>query len=99
MRAAPNRPRLGQLFVCTHRREPGDPLGAGCAGAGDSLHAALADDLARRGLRPSLWLARTHCLGLCPREGAAVAFTPDGDWLVEATAADAAAIVDRAARR
>lgn len=99
MRDAPLTPALGQIFVCTNRRAPGDPLGEGCAAAGDAVHAAVAAELARRGLRPALWLARTHCLGVCPRRGAAVALSPGGELLTEALAADASAIVDRAVRR
>ena len=73
MRAAPA-PRV-HLFVCANRRE-GSPLGPGCGDRGEALYAALKEEVARRGAIASVWVTKTHCLGICPKKGATVARHP-----------------------
>jgi (2Fe-2S) ferredoxin len=70
MRGAPS-PRL-HLFVCANRRE-GSPLGPGCADRGDALYDALKTEVGARGEIASVWVTKTHCLGICPKHGATVA--------------------------
>jgi hypothetical protein len=60
------------IFVCANRRE-GSPLGPGCSDRGDALYEVLKREVATRGLVQSVWITKTHCLGICPRHGATVA--------------------------
>ena len=70
MRVAPG-PKL-HLFVCANRRVAG-PLGAGCAERGDAVYDALKREVSARGAVASVWITKTHCLGICPKRGATVA--------------------------
>jgi (2Fe-2S) ferredoxin len=88
------RPADHFLLVCTNRRPQENPLGPGCASRGDELHTVLQRAVLRRGLSSRIWLARTSCLGLCPRSGAAVALTPGGDLYTEVSPSDAPALLD-----
>lgn len=67
-------PRL-HLFVCANRRE-GSPLGPGCGDRGDALYVALKAEVAARGEHATIWVTKTHCLGICPKRGATVARYP-----------------------
>jgi hypothetical protein len=73
MRVAPS-PRL-HLFVCANRRE-GSSLGPGCAERGDALYDAIKEAVAARRSVNSIWVTKTHCLGICPKHGATVARYP-----------------------
>lgn len=77
------------LFVCVNEREAGDPLGVGCGARGASVYARLKDEVARRGEVRSTWVTRTLCLGVCPRDGCAVASYPSGR-IVKGIVADTA---------
>lgn len=74
------------LFVCVNARPPGDPLGSGCSGAGESVYSALKAKVSAAGLVTRVWVTRTHCLGLCPPTGATVASHPGGDIFTEVDA-------------
>ncbi|MCC6647639.1 MAG: (2Fe-2S) ferredoxin domain-containing protein [Polyangiaceae bacterium] len=93
MRPAPFRPSSAHLFVCTNARAATDPLGAGCGARGASVVEAMKRAVAQGGLASRVWVSRTHCLGVCPTEGAAVAVSPTGALFTEVTAADAAGLV------
>jgi hypothetical protein len=94
MRVAPS-PRL-HLFVCANRRE-GSPLGPGCGERGDALYDALKGAVAARRAFATIWVTKTHCLGICPKRGATVARYPSSEPIlsdvevgdVEALLADA----------
>ncbi len=73
MRVAPS-PRL-HLFVCANRRE-GSPLGPGCAERGDALYDAIKEAIAARRSIATIWVTKTHCLGICPKHGVTVARYP-----------------------
>lgn len=73
MRAVPS-PRL-HLFVCANRRE-GSPLGPGCGDRGEAVYDALKREVSARGLVNPVWVTKTHCLGICPKEGATCARYP-----------------------
>lgn len=90
------RPGDAHLFVCVNRRPATNPLGPGCGDQGEEVHTALRQTLARRGLATRLWLARSSCLGLCPRLGTAVALAPGGDLRTEVSPADAGTLIDLA---
>lgn len=93
MKTAPYRPSGSQVFVCVNRRRDDDPLGAGCGDRGDALYAACRKLVASNGLVSRIWITRTYCLGVCPRQGAAVALSPGGALLTEAEPSDAVAIL------
>lgn len=94
MRVALLRP-VAHVHVCTHARGPSDPLGPGCGGRGEAVFAALGKERARRRLVRDVWLARSSCLGQCPRLGCTVAIGPL--HLVEVEPGDAGAVLDEAA--
>jgi len=92
MRAAPSAPRL-HLFVCANRRA-GSPLGPGCGVHGDAVYDALKREVAARGKVTTVWVTKTLCLGICPREGATVARYPDASPIrTECTPSDAGELV------
>jgi (2Fe-2S) ferredoxin len=88
-------PPRAHLFVCTNRREA-SPLGPGCGEHGDALYDALKREVGARGLVADVWVTRTQCLGVCPREGATVARYPNAEIVADAHASDAAALLDSA---
>jgi predicted metal-binding protein len=80
------------LFVCTHSRPAGDPLGGGCADRGERVFAALKNRVAET-FAFHVWVTRTGCMGICPKEGATVASTEQESLLQEVSETDAAQIV------
>lgn len=76
------------LFVCVNARPDGDPLGTGCSAAGESVYTALKAKVTASGLVTRVWVTRTHCLGLCPPRGSAVAMYPSGGLFTEVAATD-----------
>ena len=58
------------VLVCVNRRD-GSDLGPGCGPRGEAVYAAL-----RPHASYARWVTRTQCLGICPRDGAAVALYP-----------------------
>jgi (2Fe-2S) ferredoxin len=76
-----SRPQL-HLFVCANRRE-GSPLGAGCAERGDALYDALKSEVARTHRVIDTWVTKTHCLGICPKQGVTVARYPSSQPILE----------------
>ncbi|MBX3187635.1 MAG: (2Fe-2S) ferredoxin domain-containing protein [Labilithrix sp.] len=86
-------PRL-HLFVCANRRE-GSPLGPGCGERGDAAYDALKAEVGARGLVARVWVTKTHCLGICPPQGATVARYPSSDPIRAGLApAEAVALLD-----
>lgn len=61
------------LFVCANRRDATDPLGAGCGERGETVFAALKEEVAKERAYARVWVTKTHCLGICPRTGCTVA--------------------------
>jgi len=92
------RPTL-HVFVCANRRE-GSPLGPGCGDHGDALYDALKIAVAKGGTVRDTWIAKTHCLGICPKVGATIARYParegHGPIETEATPSDVGAILSEA---
>ena len=86
--------RRVSLFVCTNARRADDPLGGGCGARGEEVHAALQAAIARRRAWQGVWLAKSSCLGVCPRVGCTIAVTPTGALLDEVVTADADAVLD-----
>ena len=94
MKAASFRPVL-QLFVCTNRREAGDPLGAGCSALGEAVWRGLRSRVAARGLAGRVWVTRTLCQGVCPKQGTAVILSPGGTVLTEVVPDDVDTLMAR----
>lgn len=92
MKRSPLQP-MNHLFVCTNRREAGSSLGPGCAERGDAVLEACRAKVAERGALRALWVTQTRCLGLCPREGVAVAVYPQMGLLTEVHPGDAEGLV------
>ena len=80
--------------MCVNRRASDDPLGSGCGDRGDAVYAALKQHVARAGLVSRVWTTRTYCLGVCPKEGTAVAVSPGGVLLADVTASDVPALLE-----
>lgn len=77
------RPRL-HLFVCANRRHD-SPLGPGCGDHGEAVYNALKDAVTdTRGV----WITKTHCLGICPKQGCTVARYPEQRIVTEVTPTD-----------
>lgn len=94
MRAAIS-PRA-HLFVCANQREGGNPLGPGCSAHGDAVYDAMKRETAKRGRVVDVWVTKTHCLGICPKNGATIARYPGfaEPIVTEVEAADVPAIFD-----
>lgn len=88
MRPAPLSPSV-HFFVCANRRPADSPLGPGCGDAGEALFAALKGEVARRGVYRAVWVTKTHCLGICPRQGCTVAVYPQQRIVADVETADA----------
>lgn len=74
--------------MCVNARADGDPLGPGCSARGESVYNAFKAKVAASGLLTRVWVTRTHCLGLCPPVGTAVASHPGGGLFTEVDAND-----------
>jgi predicted metal-binding protein len=62
------------IFVCTHQRPEGDPLGTGCGERGEAVFAALKARVQKQRAF-DVWITRTGCMGVCPKSGCTVAST------------------------
>jgi (2Fe-2S) ferredoxin len=94
MRSALTAPCL-HLFVCANRRPLDSPLGPGCANSGEVLYDALKEEVSSRRQFADVWVTKTSCLGICPREGATVIAYPLGHVFTEAFASEASAFYER----
>ena len=70
-------PKL-HLFVCANEREADSPLGSGCRERGDALYNALKAEVADARAYTTVWVTKTHCLGICPKIGATAVIYPHG---------------------
>ncbi|MFO0677274.1 MAG: (2Fe-2S) ferredoxin domain-containing protein [Polyangiaceae bacterium] len=86
------------LFVCANRRDADSPLGAGCADAGEAVYAALKSEVATRGDVRRVWVTKTHCLGMCPKQGATVAAYPNRSLWIDVVEGDAKDVYQGACR-
>ena len=98
MREVPLRPSL-HVLVCTNRREPGDPLGPGCGDAGERVYDAFKGEVDRTGAHRTHWVARTRCLGVCPKRGATVIVHPGAHVLADVEPADVSSVLIAAEER
>ena len=98
MKVASLKPRA-HLFVCTHRRRDHDPLGGGCRERGEAVFSALKSHVNAAGLASTVWVAKTSCLGMCPRVGCTVGVAPGPRYIVEVEVADAGALLEAVTAR
>ncbi len=87
------------VLVCTNQREADSPLGPGCGDAGEHVYDAFKLEVARRGTVTTTWVARTRCLGVCPKHGATVICHPGAEVLADVEPEDAPAILLAAEER
>ena len=81
------------VFICTNRREPGNPKGSCADKAGEAIRDAFKQQLHERGLKGRIRANAAGCLDQCAR-GAAVVVYPEQVWYGGVTAADVPAIID-----
>lgn len=82
------------IFVCANHRDESNPLGPGCGDRGEALFNELKREVAKRGALATLWVTKTHCLGICPKQGAACALYPKQLIITEAEPSDASKLVN-----
>jgi len=81
------------VFICTNRREPGNPKGDCASKGGEAIKDELKRLLHERGLKGRIRANAAGCLDQCAR-GATVVVYPEQVWYGGVTVADVAAIVD-----
>lgn len=81
------RPRV-HLYVCCNRRDANNALGPGCGAHGDVFFDALKQQIQQQSLVQTVWVARTSCLGFCPKKGCAVGMAPGPTYWVEVETKD-----------
>ncbi len=92
MREVPLRPSV-HVLVCTNLRASDAALGPGCGDSGERVYDAFKREVDRRGAHRAIWIARTRCLGVCPKHGATVIVHPGADVLAEVEPADAPSVL------
>lgn len=86
--------RRHYLFVCTNRRREDDPRGSCAQRGSEAVHAALKEELGKRGLAKLQARACTSsCLDQCS-SGVTVLVEPDNVFYGRVTVADVPEIVD-----
>ena len=81
------------VFICTNRREPGNPKGSCADKGGEAIRDAFKQQLHERGLKGRIRANAAGCLDQCAR-GAAVVVYPEQVWYGGVTVADVPAIID-----
>ena len=82
------------VFVCCNRREEGHTRGCCDPDGSGRLRAALKDEIARRGLKPSVRANSAGCLDQCEL-GPTVVIYPQAIWYGGVTLADVPEIVQQ----
>jgi (2Fe-2S) ferredoxin len=59
------------------------------------VFAELKREVTRRGLASAVWVTETRCLGVCPREGCALAISHGGGVFEGVSVDDARALMSR----
>lgn len=86
--------RKHYLFVCNNRRADGHPKGSCAASGSEQIHAAIKQELAKRGMAAAEVRACTaSCLDVC-HLGPTIAVEPDDFFYGRVTLADIPEIVD-----
>jgi len=82
------------VFICTNRREPGNPKGCCAEKGADDVRDEFKRLLHERGVKGRMRANAAGCLDTCAR-GVSVVVYPDQVWYGGVTAADVAQIVDQ----
>ena len=82
------------VFICTNRREPGNPKGSCADKDSDAVRDAFKTLLHERGLKGRMRANASGCLDQCSH-GAAVVVYPEQVWYGGVKASDVAEIVDQ----
>jgi (2Fe-2S) ferredoxin len=86
--------RAHYLFVCNNRRAEGNPKGSCAQSGSEAIHAALKEELVKRGLaRTEIRACTVSCLDVC-HLGPTIAVEPDDFFYGRVTLADVPEIVD-----
>ncbi|HKY32563.1 MAG TPA: (2Fe-2S) ferredoxin domain-containing protein [Candidatus Polarisedimenticolia bacterium] len=87
-------PYQRHIFVCTNRREPGDPKGCCAEKGSEDVRSLLKQEISKRGLKRSVRANSAGCLDACAH-GATVVIYPEAVWYGGVTAADVHEILER----
>ena len=83
---------LKHILVCTNERDDGRPF---CSNTGSvEIYKELKEFVKQNGLRNSIWVTRTGCLGFCNEVGATIVIYPDNLWFKEVKKEDLQKIKD-----
>ena len=82
------------VFVCTNRREPGDPRGCCADRGGEQVRERFKQELSARGLAGTVRANAAGCLDQCAR-GCTVVVYPEQVWYQKVTPEDVPEIVER----
>ena len=89
--AAPQLER--HVFICTNRREPGNPKGSCAEKGSEEVRDEFKRLLHERGMKARMRANAAGCLDQCPR-GVAVVVYPEQVWYGGVTVGDVSEIVD-----
>ena len=82
------------VFICTNRREAGNPKGSCAEKGGEAIRDAFKQQLHERGLKGRVRANAAGCLDQCAR-GATVVVYPEQVWYGGVTPADVPEIIER----
>lgn len=86
--------RQRYLFICNNRRPEGHPKGSCATSGAEQIHAALKEELAKRGLhRAAVRACTASCLDVC-HMGPTIAVEPDNYFYGHVKLEDVPAIVE-----
>ena len=83
------------IFVCVNTRVD-TGLGEGCGDRGERVWEALRREVVARRKLATVWITRSHCIGICPKAGATLATFPRRAILSGVLPEDAARVLDDA---
>ena len=81
------------VFICTNRREPGNPKGCCAEKGSEQIREAFKKELAERGLKGRIRANAAGCLDQCAL-GPTVVVYPEQVWYTVPTVADAHEIIE-----
>jgi (2Fe-2S) ferredoxin len=82
------------VFICTNRREAGNPKGSCAEKGGEAIRDAFKQQLHERGLKGRIRANAAGCLDQCAR-GATVVVYPEQVWYGGVTPDDVPEIIDQ----
>jgi len=82
------------VFICTNRREAGNPKGSCAEKGGEAIRDAFKQQLHERGLKGRIRANAAGCLDQCAR-GATVVVYPEQVWYGGVTPADVPEIIEQ----